>query len=159
MACDWITVNDDLGLSSSDQVRISVSFDCAPLSSITPADITNFANQQREIASVLNVEQGTIDSILSVITFNCNYVVTVNPANGVTAGDVRNAMYTALNAAAQVHTIVSSNIRVGAIQRQATGVCNILPSGPSTQTTFSLWAVALIAVVALILFLNVKEVF
>ena len=154
MACDWITVNDDMSLSSQDQVRISLSFDCAPLSSITPADISNFLTQQNAISAVIGVEQGTINSLTSVVTFNCSYVVTVNPANGVTAGDVRNAAYTALNAAAQTHTIVSSNILVGTIQRQSTGVCNILPSAPSGATAFSLWAIALI--VLAFVFLTVR---
>ena len=154
----WTGLSDDVTLGMSDQVRIAVSFGCTPFSQVTAADIKNFLAQDKDVTAVLDVAEGWIDTVTLGLSFNCNYLVTVNPANGTKAGDLRGAMYQAVNKANDLHIIKSDNILVGAIEKKGSaleGAISSVLSPPSASTTISLAAVAIIAVVGLVLFLKI----
>jgi hypothetical protein len=151
MSTSWQPLSDDIQLSMDDQVRVSVSFACAPLSRISAADISNFYARQQAVKAVLNVEEGWIDSFTLGLNFSCNYLVTVNPQPGVTPAALRAALYTALSQANETHAIKSDEILVGTIERQTT---SILPSAPKTTTAVSLVAIAVLGIVALVFFLK-----
>ncbi len=155
MSTAWTALSDDYQLSEGDQVRMSVSFTCAPLSYITAADINTFMSQQQSVKAVLDVQEGWVDSVTLGLSFACSYLVTLNPQAGVTPGALRADMYTALSQANATHTIKSDNILVGTIEKASN---SIIPDAPKVTTTISLVAVALLAVVGLILFLNAKEI-
>lgn len=151
MSVRWAAISDDYALSGDDQIHIAVTFDCAPLSKVTAADIANFLGQQQAVKAVLGVDEGWVDSVTLGLTFSCSYVATVNPQPQVTAGALRSAMYTAISQANATHTIQSNNVLVGTIERAST---SIIPDAPSPTTTISLVAVAVVAVVILFIFLK-----
>jgi len=154
MGTSWTPINDDFTLKSDDQIRVAMTFNCAPLSKITASDIAKYLNQQQAIRSVLAVDEGWLDSVTLGLTFECSYIATLNPQPGVTAASIRNAAYTALTQANNEHIIKSDDILVGVIERAYN---SILPDAPKTTTAVSLAAVAIIAIVALVLFMKVAD--
>lgn len=154
----WYSISDDQQLTANDQIRVNISYGCAPLSRITVEDIKNFLSQEQSVKSILDITEGWVDWVTLGVTFTCTYQVILNPQPGVTAGEIRNAMYTALNKADQTHTIRAGKIIVGLIEREPSGVTAVLDSikpGPSTAITFA--ALAVIAVVGFIIFNKVAD--
>jgi hypothetical protein len=152
MSETWISLSDDVTLGASDQIRIAVSFYCTPFSSVTAADIRTFLSQDKDVLGVLDVQEGWLDSVTLGLSFSCRYIATVNPANGSKAGDLRGAMYQAIQKANDTHVIKSDQVLVGDIQKKSVSIIPSLTPAPSTA--ISLTAIAVIAVVLLVVFLK-----
>lgn len=151
MSTQWTSISNDYPLTSSDQIRVSVSFVCSPLSKITASDISNFLAQQQSVRAVLDVQEGWVDTVTLGLSFSCNYTATLNPQEGVSSGDIRSATYTALNQANDTHTIKSTELLVGTIEKAST---SIIPDPPAVTTTISIVAIAAVILVAFFVFLK-----
>lgn len=155
MSVNFESINDTYPLASDDTVKVAVSFVCAPLSKVTAADISEFYAKEQPVGAVLDVTEGWTDSLTLGLAFSCSYVATINPKPGVTAGDLRAAMYRAIAAANATHVIQSDEVLVGTIERATTSIIpSIIANGPSTKTTVSLVALAAIAIVVLLIFVK-----
>jgi hypothetical protein len=151
-------VTDSYTFVSDDQVQIPVSFVCAPLSYVSTADLTAALAGQQAIKSVLSVEPTSLISELN--PFGCNYTALVNPVAGVSAADLRNAMYTAMNQANQGKVVRANNIQVGQIAKLSSGIFAGGVKGAldvSTSTTVSLVAIAILALVGGLVFFKLNS--
>lgn len=147
----WSSLSDDVSLNASDQIRVNLNVDCGIFSLLTKSEISAAMAEQQAVGSVLDVEStkpwydpSFIASTIAVI---------INPQQGVTAGDVRNAAYTALSTINSQKMIPCSGFTIGLIERASAG--SIFQ--PTPTQTISLVALAVVAVVVLFLIIQVKE--
>lgn len=158
MSDTWTPVVSTYAFKSDDQVQIPVSFNCAPLSYISTADLQTALAAQQSILAVLKVETSGV--LASLNPFGCSYVATVNPQAGVAAGDLNAAMYAAMNLANQGKVIQADNISVGQVSKLASGILAGGISGAldvSTSTTVSLVAIAILALVGGLIFFKLNS--
>lgn len=147
----WTSLSDDVALSASDQIRIEIDVDCSYLDPLTAAEITSSLAGQSAIGSVLSVDKACSDFSLTLM---CSTIyAVVNPQQGVTAGDIRNAAYTAISSLSSSKLISCTSTVIGPISRSST---QWIPNPTPTQT-ISLVALAILGIVAVFLVMQVKE--
>lgn len=148
---NWTSIADDVTVSSSDQIRINVALDCGILSFMSKSDISSAVAAQQAVGNVVDVVSTApwynIDPIAATIG------IIVNPQQGVSAADLRNAINTAVSLVNSQKMIPCSGFTVGTIERAAPGSA----FQPTPTQTISLVAMAVIAVVVVFLIVQVKE--
>lgn len=148
---NWVSIADDVTLNSGDQVRINAALDCGILSFMPKSDIVNAVAAETAVSAVLDIVNTApwynIDPIAGTIG------IIVKPQQGVSAGDLRNAINTALSSVNSQKMIPCSGFTVGTIERGTPGSA----LQPTTTQTISLVALAVIAVVVVFLIVQVKE--
>lgn len=133
-------IPDTQPLGPTDLAQIQVTVTCIPFGGMSNQDIQAAFANQLPIQSVVSVTE----DLSSLVNVGTTWDVVVNMIQGSTAADLRAAALNAMNAVNSAKTVPCGNITTGQISLLSNS------AAPSVNTTISLVAIAILAVVALV---------
>lgn len=159
MLDQWDSLSDLTVLSALDMIRVHISFQCTAIATISGDDLRNALQASGPIQTVLETSDSFFDSLnpLSLGYPSYTWTITVNPVDGVTAGEIRNAAYTAMSSLNGKKLIPCRELTVGIIEKNKGSVL-AAPGVSVIAGATGFVALAVIAVVVLLLVHNAENI-